>query len=280
MRNVEPESNVWAYREFKRLKLCCLIMMTICLSGCSILTIPANIAEFGLVPEADIDEYELATPLRINVQPNIISNHMIVRKDGTLWSMDTNYRKAFSRIPKSLYLGRDSKDFYGQVEFIDDVKEVVAIFDVIVVLKNDGTVWSWGKPDWEVFNKSLNFLGYKSEQESLPRQILGLPSIKFISSSDGTMLAIDQEGSVWRWGQPDYDALKKAEDDVNNAVAYNLPIEDFSLIDTKTPHKVPFLQSIVKASRYGHTFLNKQGEVYKLIHPKFQGVMAPFVEKK
>ncbi len=69
MRNIKLNINVWANQQFKRLMLGWFVMVTVCLSGCSILTLPADIAEYGLVPEADIDSYELATPLKIDVQP-------------------------------------------------------------------------------------------------------------------------------------------------------------------------------------------------------------------
>ncbi len=253
-------------------------------SGCSILSIPADIAEYGLVPEADIDSYELATPLKIDVQPNIISNHMIVRKDGTLWSMDTNYRKAFSRISKAVYLGRNSTEFYGKVEFIKDVKEVVAVSDVTVVLKDDGTVWSWGdsRKQQYGYGDHMDLLGYNAVSVSIPKKIMGLPSIKSIFSSGGTMLAISTEGEVFRWGQVNVSSLSTdwSQDNlINNAVSYNMAPGQFKRINVQSPQKVPYLKIIVKAA-YGHTFLNTEGDVFKLIHPKFQKVMASFFNEK
>ncbi len=285
MPNVKPDSNGWAYLQLKRLKLCWFVIAIFCLAGCGVLSIPADIAEYGLVPEADIGEYELASPVKINIQSNIISNHMIVRKDGTLWSMDTNYRKAINRISKSVYLGRSSTEFYGPVEFIKGVKEVVAVSDVIVVLKNDGTVWSWGdsRKRQYGYGDHVNLLGYNTVSESIPRQVLGLPSIKSISSSDGTMLAISAEGGVFRWGQVNVYSLATdwSQDNlINNAVSHNMAPDQFKRIDIHIPQKIPYLKSIVKASSYGHTFLNEKGDVYKLIHPKFQEVMAPFVDEK
>lgn len=261
-----------------------LLLVTGGLTACStvlwVAQLPANIAESSLHPEADIDEYDLAEPLRINTDKEIISKHMIVREDGALWSMDMGYDDQKRNISREAYLGRSSKELYAKVELIDDVKMVVSQSDAIVVLKNDGTVWSWGASNGYWYSSNFGVLGYKKSNTETPLQVIGLPTIKKIFASDGTMLAIDNGGSVWRWGR--LRPMRNQEDEtlIFNAVAYDVSPEEFLTLDTDLPIKVNALKSIVKVVSYGNTYLTNSGEVYISVLPRFESAMAPYLGEK
>jgi hypothetical protein len=267
----------------KILKILVFLVVINGLTACSavlwVAQLPANIAESGLHPAADIDEYDLAEPLNINDAPNIISKHMIVREDGSLWSMDMGYDDQKRNISREEYLGRSSKALYAKVELIDDVKMVVSGSDAIIVLKNDGTVWSWGASNGYWHSSSLGFLGYKKSHTETPLQVLGLPVIKRIFASDGTMLAIDDDGNVWRWGRPRPIRNQEEETLIYNAVAYDVTPEKFLTLDTDLPIKVNALKSIVKAA-VGHTYLTESGGVYISVLPRFETAMAPYLGEK
>jgi hypothetical protein len=254
--------------------------LTACSAVLWVAQLPANIAESGLHPAADIDEYDLAEPLNINDAPNIISKHMIVREDGSLWSMDMGYDDQKRNISREAYLGRSSKELYAKVELIDDVKMVVSQSDAIVVLKNDGTVWSWGASNGYWYSSNFGVLGYKKSNTETPLQVIGLPTIKKIFASDGTMLAIDNSGSVWRWGR--LRPMRNQEDEtlIFNAVAYDVSPEEFLTLDTDLPIKVNALKSIVKVVSYGNTYLTDSGEVYISVLPRFESAMAPYLGEK
>jgi hypothetical protein len=268
----------------KILKILVFLGMINGLTACSavlwVAQLPANIAESGLHPAADIDEYDLAEPLNINDAPNIISKHIIVREDGSLWSMDMGYDDQKRNISREEYLGRSSKELYAKVELIDDVKMVVSGSDAIIVLKNDGTVWSWGASNGYWHSSSLGFLGYKKSHTETPLQVLGLPVIKRIFASDGTMLAIDNDGNVWRWGRPHPIRNQDKETLIYNAVAYDVTPEKFLTLDTDLPIKINALMSIVKVVRYGNTYLTESGEVYISVSPRFESAMAPYLGEK
>jgi alpha-tubulin suppressor-like RCC1 family protein len=63
--------------------------------------------------------------------------------------------------------------------------------DFMAVLKDDGTVWTWGNTGYVT--------GYY--EHSSPTLRRGLPFIKDIAASQDFVLALDSNGNVWAWGQ-------------------------------------------------------------------------------
>lgn len=71
-----------------------------------------------------------------------------------------------------------------------------------IVLKDDGTVWTWGDSEshaiWGILGTSEN------STDGSVSMVEGLPGIVAIDTSFTTSLAIDQEGNVWAWGENAY----------------------------------------------------------------------------
>ncbi|MEC4684419.1 MAG: RCC1 repeat-containing protein [Nitrospirota bacterium] len=82
-------------------------------------------------------------------------------------------------------------------EDITDITIRCSIFSVAiaagnnhaVVLKNDGTVWTWG-------NNNL-----------MPFQVIGLTDVIAIAAGDGHTVALKSDGTVWTWGDNKYGQL-------------------------------------------------------------------------
>jgi alpha-tubulin suppressor-like RCC1 family protein len=259
------------------LRFILISLLVIFSSGC------AYISEIGLLHKANMSDSEFEIPLKINVQPNLISNHMMVKRDGTLWSMDVNFQKRKYYLPKETYLGRNSTDFFGKVEFIDNVKEVAANKGVIIVLKNDGTLWSWGRLEFGPGSlKNIGLLGYDEVEVNKPQKIPGMPPIRSVVMSDIGVTAIDMNGSVWKWGRrhfqinPDKYGLVPEV----NAVAYNLPLSEYLNTNFNKPQKIQHLTSISKISKRYNVYLTETGDVLKLIAPRFVQKMLPYIDSK
>lgn len=71
-----------------------------------------------------------------------------------------------------------------------------------LVLKEDGTVWSWGS-NWRGVLGN-NTVPYSS---SVPVQVLGLTDVVQISAGTRHALAIKSDGTVWGWGDNSYSQL-------------------------------------------------------------------------
>lgn len=147
------------------------------------------------IEEANLDGRKLSKPLSTNRNPRILSiGHgfsIAVRRNGTVWSWGKNHRGVLMRPMKNKaesYLPAETYGLSGAVS--------VAAADCILVLKNDGTVWSWGR-------NSHGQLGYETHElySDLPRQIPGLMEISDISTYAETSLALKRDGTVWVWGR-------------------------------------------------------------------------------
>ena len=73
-----------------------------------------------------------------------------------------------------------------------DVKAVYGNGTNILVIKNDGTVWSWGM----IFGTG----GSTNEQFVTPKPVPGLSNIVSLASAPDHALALKADGTVWAWG--------------------------------------------------------------------------------
>lgn len=90
----------------------------------------------------------------------------------------------------------------GIVEGLSNVKQayIATAPDQGFVIKNDGTVWSWGKGDTLGRINDPGGTG-TNQYDSIPQQIIGLPVITQLAVSNSHVLALDVNGNVWSWGE-------------------------------------------------------------------------------
>ncbi len=265
------------------------------ISSCSLVTavgaIPAALVENWMIDEVDMPDQELETPLEIDITPHPVNHNLVVKKDGSLWSIhDGSTKGDWFSIPKEIYLGRSSKEkVFGRVGSIDNVKMTITTVNSHLALKNDGTVWSWGAGDALVggyINEST--LGYDSSwYVGTPRKINGLPKISHIAYVEGAVLATAMDGTVWSWGfkyesyraprnvksrgKQDYvlinkGATKKDRDRALGVVSkhYWSNFSELRSHSSTYPVKIPELKNIIKA--YGGSYLTEEGEVLVTMH--------------
>jgi len=115
------------------------------------------------------------------------------RHDGTLWAWGRN---------NNGYLGDGTtEDRYIPVKLVDENKsELNGIISVklgrnyILALKDDGTVWAWGKNEYGQLGDGTN------TQSLLPKKVNNLSGVITISTGDYHSLALKDDGSIWSWG--------------------------------------------------------------------------------
>jgi alpha-tubulin suppressor-like RCC1 family protein len=139
------------------------------------------------------------TPTRVagltNITAIAASNHTVALKiDGTVFTFGNNVMGALGR-------ATDNDDFKStatptQVPLLRNVIAIAAARYNTVVLKTDGTVWTFG-------SNEAGQLGYSTENQwwgELPRQVPGLNRITAVAAGANHTIALRQDGTVWTFG--------------------------------------------------------------------------------
>lgn len=72
-----------------------------------------------------------------------------------------------------------------------------------LVLKTDGTVWSWGSSGWGQLGNGSGGMGY-SGSITTPVQVTGLNGVIQVSAGATSSYALKSNGTLWAWGNWDY----------------------------------------------------------------------------
>jgi len=110
-------------------------------------------------------------------------------------------------------------------EGIEDVKAIAAGSDHVVALKEDGTVWTWGRNDYGQLGNGTK-VNYNE-----PVQVTGIEDVKAIAAGTYNSFAIKEDGTVWAWGSNDSGQLG-----VDEGILYEslVPIQITGIEDVKT----------------------------------------------
>ncbi|MHA6481704.1 RCC1 domain-containing protein [Paenibacillus sp. strain BS8-2] len=126
------------------------------------------------------------------IATSIMSNYAI-KEDGTLWAWGLN---------ENGQLGDgtlENRTAPVQVRGIEGVTAVsTGLGYHVLALKNDGTVWAWGRND----NGELGD-GTKTQRQ-LPVEVTGLTDVVSLVNAGYHSLALKSDGTVWAWGRNTY----------------------------------------------------------------------------
>jgi len=119
-----------------------------------------------------------------------------IKADGTVWGWGANdfgelgdeTTTSSLTVPVQVH---DPNDGSG---YLHNVIAVAAGDGYSLALKNDGTVWAWGKNNFGQLGTGDNI------NSPVPVQVLGLSGITKIDSGFGFGIALDSNGEVWSWG--------------------------------------------------------------------------------
>jgi len=93
----------------------------------------------------------------------------------------------------------DVRDSSGNI--ISNIADIAAGGSHSLLLKKDGSVWSWGRND-------AGQLGLGNTlNQNFPIKINGLPQIRALAAGSAHSLALDTSGNVWSWGYNGFGAL-------------------------------------------------------------------------
>jgi alpha-tubulin suppressor-like RCC1 family protein len=184
----------------------------------------------------------------------------LLRDDGTVWRLEWCHWSPTKYInPQKLsglnnikaISGQLALDKDGTVCFLDDewvppewggfipgIKNVKAIQNRsrthTVILKNDGTVWAWGRNGSGVLGNGT------FDESSIPVQTKNLHDIVAISAKGARCLALQKDGTVWFWGLIELDL------DQNIKILQNTPLQIENLDNVELIFAGAAIKSIVK----------------------------------
>ena len=169
----------------------------------------------------------LTKPTKISHLTGVISIQMygsyirLLRVDGSVWQLLWDYRtpskyvtpdkiegmENICQISNSLALKNDGRicpfpnritgipeqnDLIQNLDNIDQIYEMYHRF--VVILKNDHTVWAWGK------NSSGTLGNGTTDDSNIPVMVQNIDQAKSISVDGSRCLALKNDGTVWFWG--------------------------------------------------------------------------------
>ncbi len=151
------------------------------------------------------------TPVQVKGLSNVIfiasgdSHTIAVKEDGTVWGWGRNLSGEFG--------AEIDPGFYNiplQINEINNVIDISIGSNHTVVLKEDGTVWSWG-------NNISGQLGDGTNNNSnILVEAKKLNNVKSISAGGSYTIALKEDGTVWAWGDNGYIGLGFGTDKDSN----------------------------------------------------------------
>lgn len=102
-----------------------------------------------------------------------------------------------------------------------------------IALKNDGTIWTWGKYiDAKGMNDNSGLPPSNTFGEPTPALIKGIDHVVDVSAGFNFDIALKDDGSVWGWGRNDNGALGNGK---NNVEVSPIPLFSAQKQETPTP---------------------------------------------
>ena len=133
-------------------------------------------------------------------------NLLVLRNDGTVWASGSDRYGQLGTggvYGQDNFLSIDALDAI-QVDGLYGIKAVSMGDGHALALKNDGTVWAWGKNDMGQLGDSTTTytqtLPTQAAGKPTPAMVKGLTDAKAIAAGEEFSMALKEDGTVWTWG--------------------------------------------------------------------------------
>ena len=119
-------------------------------------------------------------------------HNLALKNDNTVWTWGDNF---WGQLGDGTRGTRNYRHTPIQVNSFSSVKSISTIYYHCLILKDDDTLWGWGK-NW------TGQLGQDTEEvyKLTPLQIKGLSNLQNISAGGKHSLVLKNDGTVWGWG--------------------------------------------------------------------------------
>lgn len=138
-----------------------------------------------------------------------------LKNDGTVWSWGNN---EYGQLGDGTTINRAEP---AQVNGLSGVTRIVPnpVYNYILALKSDGTVWSWG--NWVGLG-----IGIEADQ-NIPVQVANIKDVITIATAHftGTSYALKNDGTVWAWGGDFVGALGNGDEAIDGGYYSTIPVQ-------------------------------------------------------
>ena len=135
-----------------------------------------------------------AGTVSVNPSARWSSHTLALRADGVVWAWGSN---GYGQLGQGTIGYGLSSSTPLQVQNLTSATAVAGGADHSLALRQDGTVWAWGRNDYgELGNAS-------SISSGAPLQVVALDSVSAIAAGYAHSLALKKDGTVWAWGYND-----------------------------------------------------------------------------
>ncbi len=189
----------------------------------------------------DGTQTQRGTPVQLAGLPKVTAvaartdHSLALATDGTVWAWGDNEYSQLGA-PENIAFSVKPR----QVPGLAAVKAVEAGRYHSLALKEDGTVWAWGR-------NTRGQLGTPGTGSATPIKVAGLTDVTAVAAGYDHNLAVKSDGTVWAWGSGDFAQLGTGRYD-----------------DSDRPVQVPGLSNMVAvaAGQYHSLALQKDGTVW------------------
>ena len=130
---------------------------------------------------------------------------VVLKNDGTLWAWGRNYEGQLgdgTNIDRNtpVKVMKDGAAFTGVIAVVAGARHTV-------VLKNDGTLWAWGRNNYGQLGDGTGGDKTESYNKNTPVQVKGGDNWASVSGASYHTIANKRDGTLWAWGWNEHGQL-------------------------------------------------------------------------
>ena len=150
------------------------------------------------------------------------TSHVLALKgDGTVWAWGLNH---YGELGNSINVTTNiANPTPAQVSGLTGIVAIAAGTNHSLALKNDGTVWAWGRNQFGQLGNPNN--SGTSNANPTPVQVTGLTGITAIAGLYNFCLALKNDGTIWAWGYNYYGQLGSTTNNQSTTAANPTPTQ-------------------------------------------------------
>jgi alpha-tubulin suppressor-like RCC1 family protein len=194
------------------------------------------------IPASEGLEY-VTRPVAIHGLDNVTSIDagelfvIALKKDGTVLTWGWSIFGDLGYVPNNTTYNQSREHFSPlPVPGLSDITGISAGQHFCVVLKSDGTVWTWGDNRYGQLGDGKQVTiddYYAGAHRAEPGMVVGLDNVTYVSAGPINAAAVKDDGTVWVWGANSPSLFGKAGENSAGPLAITTPVQVKGLENVK-----------------------------------------------